>query len=181
MKTEYEIRILEIDKEKMIKKLEELGAKRKGEFNQKRYVYDLKPADENKWIRLRTNGKDTTLTYKSVEEDTLDGTKEIEIKVDNFNLANEFLNKLGFIARNYQENNRIQYVLDDVEIDIDTWPKIPTYLEIEGGSEEEVMNIVKLLGFNESDVTAKDVENIYLDYGIDLKEINELKLEEERK
>ena len=39
MKTEYEIRILEIDKEEMIKKLENLGAKKIGEYNQKRYVH----------------------------------------------------------------------------------------------------------------------------------------------
>lgn len=176
MKTEYEIRILEIDKEKMIKKLEELGAKRKGEFNQKRYVYDLKPADENKWIRLRTNGKDTTLTYKSVEEDTLDGTKEIEIKVDNFNLANEFLNKLGFIARNYQENNRIQYVLDDVEIDIDTWPKIPTYLEIEGKNEKQVNNMIKKLNLENSKITFLNCNSIYKEiYGIDILKIKELR------
>ena len=62
MKTEYEIRILEIDKEEMIKKLENLGAKKIGEYNQKRYVYDLKPIEKEKWIRLRTNGINTTLT-----------------------------------------------------------------------------------------------------------------------
>ena len=36
MKTEYEIRILEIDKESIVKKLESLGGIRKGEYNQKR-------------------------------------------------------------------------------------------------------------------------------------------------
>ena len=46
MKTEYEIRILEIDKEEVIRKLEELGAKKIGEFNQKRYVYNLKTSEE---------------------------------------------------------------------------------------------------------------------------------------
>ena len=34
MKTEYEIRVLEINQEEMIKKLEELGAVKNGEFNQ---------------------------------------------------------------------------------------------------------------------------------------------------
>ena len=66
MKTEYEIRILEIDKESIIKLLEGLGAIKKGEYNQKRYVYDLKPVQNGKWIRLRTNGNETTLTYKDV-------------------------------------------------------------------------------------------------------------------
>ena len=66
MKTEYEIRVLEINVEEMTKKLEKMGAKKVGEFEQKRYVYDLKPAEEGKWIRLRTNGKKTTLTYKDI-------------------------------------------------------------------------------------------------------------------
>lgn len=57
MNTEYEIRVLEIDKEKLIKKLEELGAEFKGDNEQKRYVYDTIPKEDGKWIRLRTNGK----------------------------------------------------------------------------------------------------------------------------
>lgn len=176
MKTEYEIRILEIDKEKMIEKLEGLGAKKIGEFNQKRYVYDLKPAKENKWIRLRTNGYDTTLTYKSIEADTIDGTKEVEIQVNDFNTTNEFLNRIGFIARNYQENNRIQYVLDDVEIDIDTWPKIPTYLEIEGKSKKEVDDMVKKLNLENSKITFLNCNSIYKEiYNIDISKIKELK------
>ena len=43
MKTEYEVRVLEINQDEMIKKIEELGATKKGTFDQKRYVYDLKP------------------------------------------------------------------------------------------------------------------------------------------
>lgn len=46
MKTEYEVRVLEINKEKLIKKLEELHAKKVGEFNQKRYVYDTIPKND---------------------------------------------------------------------------------------------------------------------------------------
>ena len=66
MKTEYEIRVLEVNTEEIIEKLEKLGAVKKGEFNQRRYVYDLKPAENGKWIRLRTNGYKTTLAYKDV-------------------------------------------------------------------------------------------------------------------
>ena len=45
MKTEYEVRVLEINKDEIIKKLERLGAEKKGEFEQKRYVYDLRPIE----------------------------------------------------------------------------------------------------------------------------------------
>ena len=176
MKTEYEIRILEIEKESIVKKLESLGAIKKGEYNQKRYVYDLKPIQKDKWIRLRTNGKKTTLTYKDIESNTIDGTKEVEFKVDSFEVANEFLNKIGFMPRSYQENKRIQYILDNIEIDIDTWPMIPTYLEIEGNSEEEVNNMVKKLGLSNYKITALNCDDIYREfYNIDISKIKELK------
>lgn len=176
MKTEYEIRVLEIEKESIVRKLESLGAIKKGEYNQKRYVYDLIPVQKDKWIRLRTNGIETTLTYKDIESDTIDGTKEVEFKVDSFEVANEFLNKIGFIARSYQENKRIQYTLDNVEIDIDTWPMIPTYLEIEGNSEEEVNNMVEKLGLSNLKITALNCDDIYGEfYNIDISKIEELK------
>lgn len=176
MKTEYEIRILEINKEEMIKKLEELGAIKKGEFEQKRYVYDLRPIEKGKWIRLRTNGKTTTLTYKDIVSNTINGTKEVEFEVEDFNKANEFLEKIGFESRSYQENERIQYILQNVEIDIDSWPMIPTYMEIEGQSEEEVTNIIKILNIDESKVTALNCDDIYKQmYKIDISKIKELK------
>lgn len=176
MKTEYEIRILEINKNEIIKRLEELGAEKIGEFEQKRYVYDLKPVQKSKWIRLRTNGKTTTLTYKDIVSNTIDGTKEVEIEVDDFNKTNELLECIGFNSRSYQENKRVQYILNGVEIDIDSWPMIPTYLEIEGNAEKEVIDVVEILGVNKSKLTALNCEDIYREiYGIDIVGMKELK------
>ena len=178
MNIEYEIRVLEININNIVDKLEKLGAKKVGEFNQKRYVYDLNPKASGKWIRLRTNGKVTTLCYKDVVSNTIDGTKEVEFIVEDFDKTNEFLERIGFISRNYQENKRIQYILNDVEIDIDTWPLIPTYLEIEGSSEEDVLKIKDLLNVDESKVTTLNCEDIYNDiYNIDVMSIKELRFE----
>lgn len=176
MKTEYEVRVLEINQNEIIKKLKKLGATKKGEFNQKRYVYDIKPAQNGKWIRLRTDGKKTTLAYKDIVSATIDGTKEVEFEVSDINEAKEFMNKIGFNYRNMQENKRIQYVLDGVEIDFDTWPMIPTYMEIEGENEEQVNGIVEKLGVDKSKVTALNCDDIYRNiYNIDIREIKELK------
>ena len=176
MKTEYEIRVLEINKEEIVNKLKKLGAIMKGNFKQKRYVYDLKPAENGKWIRLRNNGNVTTLTYKDIVSNTLDGTKEVEFEVEDFDKANEFLEKIGFINRSYQENERIQFILNNVEIDIDSWPMIPTYMEIEGESEEEILNIKRVLNIDESNVTTLNCDDIYRQiYKIDISKIKELK------
>ena len=181
MHTEYEVRILEIDKDEIIKRLEEKNAKFEWDRIQKRYVYDFIPKINNKWIRLRTNGDKTTLTIKNLVSSEIDGTQELEVEVDDFDRCNLILKELGYLSKGYQENRRIQYNLNGVEIDIDSWPLIPTYLEIEGPSEEAVFNAVEALGFSRSDCTTKDVDSIYRDYGHDIEKIYELKLEEERK
>lgn len=95
MHKEIEERVLEINTQEIIKKLESLGARKVGDWYQKRYVYDFKPKRENEWIRLRDTGEEVTLTYKNVEKNTTDGTKELEISVDNFEYTNSMLEILG--------------------------------------------------------------------------------------
>ena len=176
MNIEYECRLLEVDKEKFEKLLIENGAVKKGNYFQKRYTYDFNPKKENKWIRLRTNGKINTLTIKEITNNkAIDGTNELEIEVSDFEKTNEILKHLGYIYRNYQENKRTTYTLDGVEIDIDSWPMIPTYVEIEGKNKEDVYNIIDKLNLPKKDITSLDVTGIYNNiYNIDVLNIKEL-------
>ena len=181
MHTEYEVRILEIDVEDVKKRLEKVHATFEWDHLQRRYVYDFIPKIDGKWIRLRTNGDKTTLTIKNLVSSEIDGTQELEIEVDNFERCNLILKELGYESKGYQENRRIQYDMNGVEVDIDSWPLIPTYLEIEGPSEESVYNTVEALGFKREDCTTEDVDSLYKRYGHDLSKDYNLKLEEERK
>ena len=89
------------------------------------------------------------------------------------------LKELGYTPRGIQENKRIKYDLNGVEVDIDTWPKIPTYLEIEGTSEEDVYNTLQLLGIARESATSLDVQSIYKEiYGINLDKEPNLSFEE---
>ena len=176
MHIEIEERILDINKEEIIEKLEKLGAKKVGEWYQKRFVYDFNPKRDSEWIRLRDNGEETTLTYKNAQNDSIDGTKELEIKVSNFEETNQLLNILGYIPKAYQENKRIRYLLNNVEIDIDMWPLIPTYVEIEGQTIEEVKQIERLLNVDKDKITTLNCQDIYLKiYGIDIDTIRKLR------
>lgn len=178
--TEYEVRILNIDLDYMVSKLESLGAKNKGEKLQRRYVYDFNPVNPSSWIRLRTNGEKTTLTIKELKDKTkVGGTLELETVVGDFDTTNAILNKLGYQARNYQENKRWSFSLNGCDVEIDSWPMIPTYMEIEGASESEVLETLQILGIDLSDVTTLDVESVYREiYGIDILKIKELKFDE---
>ena len=175
---EFEVSILEVDKDKMITKLESLGAVKKGEYFQKRYIYDFNPVSKTKWLRLRSNGFKTTLTIKEIKDSNIvGGTKETEIEVLDFSGTNEMLKELGYNYINYQENKRITYMLNNVEIDIDSWPMIPTYVEVEGYDEQSVLNIVKLINTDNNEVVTYGVGEIYLKYGIDISKIKELLFE----
>lgn len=180
MKTEYEVRILEIDFEEMIQKVEALGATKVGIYHQKRFVYDFVPAQKGRWIRLRSNGKETTLTIKEIKSLRIDGTEELEVVVSDFEDTNEILNKLGYQPRTFQENFRIEYTLNGINFDFDKWPMIPAYLEIEGASEEEVIKMVHELGIDEERITTMDVDRLYSEkYGLELDTIKKLSFPKE--
>lgn len=180
MEKERELTVLDIYVDDFIKRLEELGAEKKGEFLQRRYVFDVKPVNPNKWIRLRTNGKKTTLTIKEIKDkNAIEGTEELEVEVADFDKTNEILNQLGYEARNYQENYRRIYLLNNTEISIDSWPLIPTYAEIEGKTNEDVEKVLELINTNNYQTTTYDVESIYREiYGINIKKIKTLKFRE---
>ncbi len=183
MNKEIEIRILNIDKDKFIKEILSLGAKKDSDFLQRRYTYDFNPVDKHKWIRLRTNDKKTTITIKEVvDKKSMSGTNELEIEVSDFNKTNLVLEKLGYNHRNYQENYREIYYLDDVEISIDSWPLIPAYVEFESKSEEKINSLLEKLSYKKENLTTLDVTSIYNDiYDIDILKIKELKFEKSDK
>jgi len=175
MKTEIECRILEINPDKIQQKLLEIGAKKITERNMKRYVYDIDSNEDHTWIRLRDNGEKITLAIKEIHTDEIDGTKEIEVDVSDFEKTNTILNKLKYTHKAYQENKRISYKFKDVEVEIDFWPKIPPYIEFEAKSKEKIEEVVNLLGFKMADTTCLNNIKIYEKYGINLHEHKELK------
>ncbi len=182
MKTEIECRLLDVNAEEFQTNLKNANAKFVGDWLQIRNCYDFNPVKENSWIRLRTNGKETTLTIKEIKDKSINGTKESEIVVSDFIATNEILNKLGYTARSVQENRRIRYMLDNVEIDIDFWPLIPTYVEFEAQDENAIKEVCKKLNIDFNKLVTLDVMSIYSYYGIDFKSLpSKLMLEDNRK
>lgn len=176
MQIEFEVKVLDINVDEIRQKLEKLGAVKSFEGLMRRYIFDVVPATEKKWIRLRDDGKKVTLTVKVIEdENKIEGTKEIEVVVGDFDKTKLLLEKLGFIAKAYQENKRIHYGLGDACVEIDFWPKIPPYVEIEGKSKKAVEDAVALLGFDLSQTTSINTMSVYKKYGLDIFDFKELK------
>lgn len=175
MQTEIEVKILEINVDEITSKLEALWAKKSWDKMQKRYVYDFSPKKGNSRVRLRTDGNKTTLTIKEIHNDEIEWTKELEVIVDDFEKTNLILEKLGYKNTWYQENKRTSYILDTCEVEIDSRPGIPAYIEIEAKSVAEVEATVKKLWFTMDQTTSINTIKVYQKYGIDISIMPELK------
>ncbi len=146
---EIEVRFLNISPKSIIKKLQKLNAKDEGQYKILETIfYDKQKTwlEKGKFVRLRKARNKIFLSYKHHQKHTATGTYEIEFEVSSFNKAKLFLESLGLVAFRQQEKKRHTFRLGSIALDIDTWPKIPTYLEIEGNSEEDLKHTAQKLG-----------------------------------
>lgn len=174
MAVEYETKVLDIDVPTIEQKFKELGIKKEAEFLMRRWVYDIDPS-KDEWVRLRDEGGRVTLTYKRKTGSGIGETEEIETEVKDFDMLARILSRIPFKGKYYQENKRKVYRFGKLTFTIDSWPMIPTYLEIEGENEEEVRRGLELLGLVGKDIGNMSVKNVYSLYGIDLHSYKEIK------
>lgn len=176
MEIEYEATFINIDKEKIRKKLKEVGAKLvKPEFVQKRVVFNLPKGHEIKggWLRIRDEEDKITMSLKVVDGNKIENQKEACIEVDDFQKAELLLITIGCEKKAYQENKRETWSLKDVEVTIDEWPFLESFIEIEGKSEKTVKKIAEKLGFNYKEALFCSIDVLYnKKYGIPLDVIN---------
>ncbi|MEV0761706.1 class IV adenylate cyclase [Nocardia sp. NPDC050435] len=163
MKHEYEAKFLGVDVEALRSKLTDLGAIRN--FPQTlltRKIFENDALARGAWVRLRNEGTHSTLTLKQVTDATsINGTTEIETTVGDLQAMAEILLKLGLHQVRYQENYREEWQLDEVVFDLDTWPGLPTFLEIEGPSETSVRNAASRVGLDYTDARFGSVDEVY--------------------
>lgn len=139
--------------------------------------------NSNKWIRVRQTGDKTTIAVKHIlanNDSNIQQMLETEIEVGSIKEANNLLESLGFSYKSYQEKERITYILENYEIDIDTWPGIPTYFEVEGKSEEDLNRILNKLGYSFFDAVSCTADEVYQKYGKSMFDSRELKFENDK-
>lgn len=155
---EKEIKILEVDIKKITLQLEKLWAQKHFEWFIHDVYYDF-PADgknkmeaNNRLFRVRKRGETHLYTIKRKRTDKKDwwekwykiadeGEREIT-DVDSFKRVLEWY---GMEKVREKKKYRISYSLNNMEFDIDTYEEIPTLLEIEAHTKEEIDDfIIKL-------------------------------------
>lgn len=139
--------------------------------------YEINP---NKWIRLRKSNDKVELTVKhilrgSFENGTFQKVLETEIATSSFETTNELLENMGLSKRNYQEKIRYSYEYKTAKIELDIWPIIEPYMEIECENSELVTEIIEKLDLSDHTILSCNTEDIYKQKGINIIEIPELK------
>jgi len=165
---EIEVKIIEINKEEMIRKILELGAKKVFEGDVNTVFYDFENnslADKESLLRLRTKGDKAFLTYK--EKITQEGAKvmkEIESEIADFDTLHKILLKLDLKSSKNYKKKRTTYKIKDTLFEFDEYEDIPCYMEIEASTLDIIKEFIKQLEIDKNKVknwTTKELIEYY--------------------
>ena len=165
---EKEVKVLDIFPERIVKRLEKLGAKKVFDADRIFTTLDYsgkRLSKENKEVRLTEEGK----LKLSWEAKISENSKEtIKLFVSRKQETLDFLNRLGLVPVAIVKSHRTSFEWEDIDFDIDTFPKIPPFLEIDlGDSEKSLEEIVNLLELRAKKTLKASTKEVYKQYGID--------------
>ena len=174
MANEIETKVLDINTDVLIQKLKSLNAVKVQETRLIVDWYRIKGIieGEDPWfLRIRSNSEGKhEVTWKAKSDILGIARKHKEI---NFNITEpeklaDLFEELGLEKYAHQEKDRTTFKFKDWQFDIDQYPKMPTYLEIEGPSEESIKEAIILFGLKDNKTWAKGERILIQDtYGLD--------------
>lgn len=155
---EVEIKILDINKDKVVQTLSKLNAKKMFDGDISTYFLDFKDGRIHKSkdaLRLRKEGDVIELTFKKIK--ILESIKEAEeysVHVSSLSETLKILQEIGLFVTQTMKKHRTSYLIGTARFDIDQYLDeyafIPVFLEIEAAP-DEIKKYSSLLGFQEKD------------------------------
>jgi len=168
MANEIELKFLEIDKKKVLAKLKSLKAKKTFEGKMEAIHFDYPDGRIKKGkslLRLRTKGENAEFTFKkNVRNEKYKEKKEFEVITDDFKTLRQILGLMGFVETSHYTKHRQSFSVGDFHVEIDKYPDIPLFAELETKSRKSMKNAVKLMGLKIEDGkpwTRRDVLEYY--------------------
>lgn len=174
MANEIEVKVLNIDKEKLEEKLINIGAKLiKKEIQVNTIFMDI---DENiedvgrGYLRIRENeniidgSKRSMITFKrNLSQDGFRENEEIETIIEDKDSMVKILACLNINVKNVGRKERLRYNFEGIQFDIDTWDRETypyPYLEIEVKDSEDIKRAIDLLNIDKKCVTTKSLKEL---------------------
>lgn len=176
---ELETRILNIDVEAIRNKLISFNSKKVKIENQINRIYDFedKRLLNNKgYARIRTiedmlNNKTVhyMTTKKMISQEKYKVMEEYETAIESFEEGENIFISLGLslvqTINKYRESYKYKNTLVEIDINDKSFCPFP-YIEIETAYENELQEVVSLLGYKMEDTTSKTIFEILADKGV---------------
>lgn len=174
---EREVKVLNIDKEEIEKKLIHIGAVLAKDEDQINYRFDTEDGflkkKHNGYLRIRiTKNKLTgeiknTMTFKkSIDRNSLRVNEETETDLSNWENTAKIIELLGYKRKRPGYKHRRSYIYENILFEIDTWDEYTypkPYLEIEVPSYEDLEKAISLLNLDRSQITTKPIDELRKD------------------
>ena len=156
---ETEIKILDIDRKKLERKLSSLGAKKIFDDEIHALYYDNSDSSirrQRGTFRLRREGGISVLTFKAhIDNSAAKVREETDVTVSDFDAMRSILRSIGFSPWVEMKKHRTTYALPGLHFEFDKYTGefgfIPEFLEIEGQDVEAVYESAAALGFSKED------------------------------
>lgn len=154
---EIELKILEIDPEEIKRKLNKLGAEKIQDVDIHALHFDypdghIKKNDQ--LLRVRQIGGKVELCFKgSSQSEQFRNAEEIEVITTDFEKTITILERVGLNKIFEMKRRRESYRIGKTRFEIDYYPNLPPFVEIEAPSEEEIEGFVRKLGFTMEQTT----------------------------
>jgi len=165
---EIEVKILEIDRDQVIQKIEALGATKVFEGPLEAIYFDFPDhalSRREQQLRIRKKGSQTEVTFKeNMTKDVAKTADEYSFYCDSHNACIAILGKIGLIKVQTFTKHRISYRLKRIAFEIDTYLNIPSLLEIEAPSIETIKKMVQQLGYTLRDTCPWSADDVIAHY-----------------
>jgi len=171
---EIEVKILEINREKIEQTLKGLGAKKVFDGDIQTFFFDFKDGRIDKAkdvLRLKTEQDKSEVTYKKVHEtQTAKKAQEFTVEVSNLEMMKKILENLGLTITESMQKHRVSYTLVHTRFDMDryfgSYDYIPEFMEIEAENIGLIHKYAELLGFKAKDCLPWSTNELIQHYSI---------------
>ncbi len=179
MQNEIEIKILEINKKEITNRLKKIGAKKILDARLKVYFFDFPDKRltlKHSAIRVRQEGEKVKINIKkNIVQKKVKQADEYETEVQDFDTMAKILKLIGLEVISEQEKDRISYTWKGIAFDIDTYPGIPTFIEIEANSVGKLRQGLKAIGKTLNESNTMTGKQLLSHYGVDINQTRALK------
>lgn len=176
---ELETKIVDIDLDNLRKRLKELNFENVKKENQINNIFDFEDGrllKEKGYARIRTvddliNNKTVYFitTKKMLSQDTFKVMEENETIIEDGSIGENIFKSLGLhlvkSIKKYRESYKYKNTLIEIDINDPSFCPFP-YMEIETSSEEELKEVLTLLGYSLKDTTSKTIYEILKEKGV---------------